>query len=144
MAMKLADRVDGVLKQGGYKLTSQRRAIVAEIASSHEHLTPAAIYGRVHENYPHIGLVTIYRTLEILAELGLVCEVHRGESRGYLLTRPMGHHHHLVCSGCGRVVDFKECDVTELANKLSRQTGFEIDSHILEFSGRCRQCQGLE
>lgn len=142
--MKFSERVDGVLKEGGYKLTPQRQAIVAEIATCHECLTPAEIYEKVHQTHPHIGLVTVYRTLEILVGLGLICEVHSGENRGYLLRRPAGHHHHLVCSGCGRVVDFTDCGVSELGEKLSRETGFEINSHILEFSGRCRECQQIE
>ena len=142
--MKFIEKVDEVLKDGGFKLTSQRRAIVAEIATRHEHLTPAAIYERVHHKHPKIGLVTIYRTIEILAELGLICEVHRDGGRGYLLRRPAGHHHHLVCSGCGKVVDFTRCDVSGIEQRLSQETGFAIESHLLEFSGRCRECQRLE
>jgi Fur family ferric uptake transcriptional regulator len=86
-------------------------------------------------------LVTIYRTLEILAELELVCEVHvGGNCRSYLLRRPREHHHHLVCSQCGTVVDFTDCDLSGLEDRISKDNGFTIEGHILEFIGRCREC----
>ena len=139
--MEFAEKIARRLRQRGYKLTPQRQAIANVIALSREHLTPAAIYERVHQKYPGIGLVTIYRTLGILADLGLICEMHSGRSRSYLLRRPAGHHHHLICSDCGTVVDFANCDISELEQRLSRETGFEIESHLLELSGRCRNCQ---
>jgi len=86
-------------------------------------------------------LVTVYRTLDILDELGLICQVHSvGGCRSYLMRRPSEHHHHLVCVECGRVDDFSDCDLSELAEKLARENGFEIEGHILEFSGRCADC----
>jgi len=141
--MRLTEkRIASLLRQRGYKLTPQRRAVLNEIAQSREHLTPADIYEKVRREHPGIGLVTIYRTLEILTGLGLLCEVHAGGScRSYLLRRPPEHHHHLICSGCGGVVDFDECDLNELAQRLSRQTGFEIEGHLLEFFGRCQDCR---
>jgi Fur family ferric uptake transcriptional regulator len=105
-------------------------------------LTPTAIYEQVQEQYPDIGLVTIYRTLDMLTGLGLLCEVHSGGRRRYLARRSDGHHHHVVCSGCGRVVDFADCNLEQLESKLARRTGFEITGHMLEFSGLCRGCRG--
>lgn len=133
-----------ILRQRGYRLTPQRQTVLNIIALSHDHLTPAAIYERARREHPGIGLVTIYRTLEVLAELGLICEVHVGGScRSYLMRRPAEHHHHLICSECGAVVDFTDCDLTKLEEKLSQETGFEIDSHLLEFLGRCQKCQKI-
>lgn len=140
--MRSIEKMTSALKQRGYKLTPQRCAVLGVIALSREHLTPAAIYERVHQEYPGIGLVTIYRTLEILTELGLVCEVHAGGNcRSYLVRRPAEHHHHLICAGCGAVVDFIDCNLGELEQKLSRETNFEIEGHLLEFLGRCQNCR---
>lgn len=143
--MRLTKRkLVATLRQHGYKLTPQRRVVLETIVSSQDHLTPAAIYEKVHQDQPNIGLVTIYRTLEILDKLGLICEVHAGGScRSYLVRRPSEHHHHLICSDCGVVVDFTDCDLGELGQRLSRQTGFEIRSHLLEFLGRCQNCQKI-
>ena len=143
--MKLtANKIVGILRQRGYKLTPQRRAVLNVIAHSHDHLTPAAIYERVQQKQPGIGLVTVYRTLGILTELGLVCEVHAGDScQSYLMRRPSEHHHHLICSDCGTVSDFTDCDLSKLERRLSRQTGFDIEGHLLEFLGLCPDCQNI-
>ena len=137
-----ANRIAGILRQHGYKVTPQRRAVLHTIADSHNHLTPTAIYDRVRQGHPSIGLVTIYRTLDILAELGLICRVHiESGCRSYLMRRPSEHHHHLVCSGCGQVVDFTDCALSKLEQRLSQETGFEMEGHLLEFTGLCQACQ---
>lgn len=131
-----------MLRQRGYRLTPQRRAVLKIIAGSPDHLTPAAIYQRALQEYPGIGLVTVYRTLAVLAGLGLICEVHAGGGcRSYLMRRPLGHHHHLICSECGTVVDFADCDLERLEARLSRENGFKIEGHLLEFLGLCPACQ---
>ena len=135
-------RVESILRRRGFKITPQRRAVLSEILRSHEHLTPAAIYEKVSRVHPGIGLVTIYRTLEMLAELGLICEMHvGGNCRSYLMRRPSEHHHHLICSDCGTVIDFTDCDLGELEQRLSRETRFKIDGHLLEFLGQCGKCR---
>ena len=141
--MRLTEReVISALRNHGYKLTLQRSAVIRAITSSQDHLTPSDIYTKACQENPNIGLVTVYRTLEILDKLGLICEVHAGGScRSYLVRRPIEHHHHLICSGCGKAVDFTDCDLSELEKKLSQETGFEIDSHLLEFHGRCHDCR---
>jgi len=144
--MKLTERkITTILRREGHKLTPQRRAVLGVIAQSHEHFTPAAIYEKVRREYPGIGLVTVYRTLDLLIGLGLLCEVHTaGNQRSYSMRRPSGHHHHLVCSDCGTVIDFTNCDLSELEQVLSRQTGFKIRGHLLEFRGLCQNCQKLD
>ena len=136
--------IKAVLRERGHKITPQRSAVIKAIAATHEHLTPAELHRKVRLDNPRIGLVTVYRTLDILAAAGLICELHSGEScRSYLLRRPPGHHHHLVCSDCGQVVDFASCDLSGLEQRLSEDTGFELESHLLEFLGRCPDCQKL-
>ncbi|HAV10489.1 MAG TPA: transcriptional repressor [Dehalococcoidia bacterium] len=134
-----------LLRREGYKVTPQRRAILKIVTETHDHLTPAALYERVQKAQPHIGLVTIYRTIQILEQLGLICEMHAERtSRSYLLKRASEHHHHIVCSGCGTVTDVTHCELEKLQEQLAKETGFEIDGHILEFFGYCRQCQRLK
>lgn len=136
-------KIENELRKGGYKITPQRRAIISAVSHSHEHLTPAAIHELVCQEHPDIGLVTIYRTLEVLAELGLICEVHAGGNcRSYLIRRPAEHHHHLICSDCGTVIDFTNCDLGELERRLTKETRFKINGHLLEFLGQCRKCRG--
>ncbi len=141
--MKLtANKIARIMRQHGYRLTPQRHAVLKVISQSHDHLTPAAIHNRVQGEYPQIGQTTIYRLLDVLTELGLICKIHMGGTcRSYLMRRPTEHHHHLVCSSCGRVIDFTGCDLSQLEQRLSQETEFEIEGHLLEFHGRCRQCQ---
>ncbi|MFA5308317.1 MAG: Fur family transcriptional regulator [Dehalococcoidales bacterium] len=134
-------KIESTLRQRGYKITPQRRSVISVILNAREHLTPTAIHEKVHREHPSVGLVTIYRTLEMLAELGLICETHAGGScRSYLIRRPAGHHHHLICSDCGRVIDFTDCGLGELERRLSAETSFKINGHLLEFLGQCREC----
>ena len=135
-------RTEQELRKHGFKITPQRRLVINAIINSHEHLTPAAIYERVRREYPSVGLVTIYRTIVLLEGLGLICETHAGGScRSYLIRRPSEHHHHLICSDCGKVVDFTDCHLDKLERRLARETRFKINGHLLEFLGQCRECK---
>ena len=140
--MRLTERkVIATLRQHGYKLTPQRRVVIQTITSSQDHLTPTALYEKLHQDHPHIGLVTIYRTLDILAQLNLICELHVGGScHSYTIGAPE-HHHHLICSNCGKVIAFTGSDLSKLEQRLSQETGFEIEDHLLEFIGLCQACQ---
>lgn len=134
-------KIESTIRKRGYKITPQRRTIISAIIGTREHLTPAAIHIRVRREYPSVGLVTVYRTLEMLAALGLICETHAGGScRSYLVRRPAGHHHHLICSDCGKVIDFTDCGLADLERRLSEENRFKIDGHLLEFLGQCREC----
>ena len=134
-------KIATILRQHGYKFTPQRRIVIQTVASSQDHLTPATIYEKVHQERPNIGLVTIYRTLDILAKLGLICELHAGGSCRSYTTGASEHHHHLICSNCGKVVDFSGYDLSQLEQRLSLETGFDIEDHLLEFVGLCQACQ---
>ena len=129
-----------LMREHGFKITPQRRAILDIIAGSAEHLTPAAIYDQVCHLHPGIGRVTVYRTLEVLAKLGSICRMHVNDTcRSYSIRRPSAHHHHLICSDCGQVVDFTDCQLNRLEQRLARQTGFKVEEHLLELHGQCRR-----
>lgn len=140
--MKLtANKIAGILREHGHKLTPQRHIVLKVMASNHDHLTPDAIYEKSRLEDPDIGRATVYRTLDLLSKLNLVCRVHTdGECRSYMMRRPTEHHHHLVCSGCGKVVDFTNCSLNEMEKRLSQESGFDIKGHLLEFYGLCRDC----
>ena len=79
--MRLTEkRITAILRQYGYKLTPQRRAVIQTIISTQDHLTPTALYEKVHQDHPGVGFATVYRTLELLARLKLICELHAGDS----------------------------------------------------------------
>lgn len=136
------NKIVSVLRHYDYKLTPQRRAVLKIISHSKDHLTPYEIYNKVHEEFPNIGLVTVYRTLEMLSRLNLICKIHMDDNcQSYLLRRDTLHHHHLICTNCGTVKDLISCDLGELEKKLTAETGFKVNSHLLEFQGICPECR---
>jgi len=86
-------------------------------------------------------MVTIYRNLKLLVQVGMVCELQSGQNE-HCYTRYRGaHHHHLICQACARVIDVGSCDISSLESDLAKKTGFDIREHRLEFYGLCRHCQ---
>ena len=140
--MKDSKHILEKLRAAGYKLTRQRRAIIDRILSSERSLTPRELHSALSEKHPEIGLVTVYRTIELLNHLGLLCEF---QPLGNIRSFKAGlaeHHHHLVCRSCGDVVDFTGRCPNELKTSLEQETGFLITDHQLEFAGYCRDCKG--
>ncbi|MBN1367516.1 MAG: transcriptional repressor [Dehalococcoidales bacterium] len=129
------------LHQAGHKVTPQRLTIIKVVTGSNEHLTPAAIYRKVRRTDPEIGEVTVYRTLNILEEMGLVCLLHTGDNPPSYVASPDEHHGHIICSECGKVVNFLNCNLGELEERLSSETGFTINEHHLNFFGKCPKCR---
>jgi Fur family ferric uptake transcriptional regulator len=128
------------LHDNGHKVTPQRLVIIKTVTESVEMLTPSALYEKVKAIDPEVGEVTVYRTLNILEDLGLVCTVHTENNIHSYIGCPSEHHDHLICSDCGKVVNFTNCNLNMLSKRLSVETGFDITDHRLEFHGRCEKC----
>jgi len=129
------------LSAQGFKLTRQRQAVLGVIATSRERFSPAEVYEKARTICPSVGLATVYRTLNILAGLGMVKRVHLANGcHSYALTEE-GHHHYLVCSSCGSVVEFKGFDISTMLEQVASQTGFAIEEHWLQLFGKCPACQ---
>jgi Fur family transcriptional regulator, ferric uptake regulator len=128
------------LRGSGHKVTPQRIAIIKIVLESQELLSPSALYEKVHQIDPEVGEVTVYRTLNILSDLGLVCMVHTGENTHSYIGRPPEHHDHLICSECGKVINFTGCNLSQLETRLASETGFTIQEHRLDLYGKCREC----
>ena len=127
------------LRSAGYRLTPARLAVLAVVETSHAHLTPGLILDEAKKHDPQIGRATVYRTLELLTELGVLRPIYLGDGGVYFI-RAEGGHHHLVCTACGRVIEFDDCAAGEMIQELQERFGFQIDSHLLEFHGRCHAC----
>lgn len=126
-------------KDAGVRLTSQREQVWETFR---EYPGGMTITEAVVELEPHgIGLSTVYRTVALFEQLGLLKRVHdqTGEHR-YVAGRP-GHFHPLVCRSCGVVVEFEACAMEQVEQQLRRDTGFTIEGHDLEVHGTCPKCQ---
>jgi Fe2+ or Zn2+ uptake regulation protein len=129
------------LRTQGVRVTRARRVILDILAGAAEHLKAAEVHRRARQVDPQIGLASVYRTLELLARLGLVQHIHMNHRHRHYAPVRRDHGHHLICNGCGRVVEFADCDVEGLVRRLARRTKFRIEGHSVELFGRCPDCQ---
>ena len=145
--MSNIDFLKNTLVDKGYKLTTQRR-IVFEILIKQEnsHLCPEEIFELVKNKYPEIGLATIYRTLQLFEEIGIVYKINFNEGcyRYELNIQNKGkkhRHHHLICEKCGKIIEVKEDLLNSLEEVIEKQYDFEIHNHSLKFTGVCSKCK---
>jgi Fur family ferric uptake transcriptional regulator len=139
------DDIKEKLKKKGYKLTTQRRAILDSIVSNQgNHLSSEEIYDIVKLKYPEIGLATVYRTLQLLEQINVISKVNfdDGCSRYELNTNSKDHHHHhLICLGCGKVMEVKLDLLENLEHEIEKEGKFKIVDHNVKFFGYCSKCK---
>jgi len=128
------------LQEAGYRLTAPRLAVLQVLGMKGEDLSPAEVLKRGRVIYPDLSRATVYRTLELLTEMGMLRPVYLGERGSHLACVAEGHHH-LLCLDCGRTIHFDDCVLSELEHTLAQRLGFQIKSHLLEFYGLCEHCQ---
>ncbi len=124
----------------GYRLTPQRLMVVKAVEEADSHISTEEIYLQVRARYAHMNISTVYRTLELLSELGLVTETDMGDGRVRYHSIWKGHHHHLVCEKCGTIIDVEESMLTPLWNGIGQRYGFEINMKHLALFGLCGKC----
>ncbi len=129
------------LQASGYRLTGPRRTLVEIIASSQRALSPLDIFEQGRAECAGLGLVTVYRTLEKLEELGLIQRVHQPDGCHRYLPASQGHEHLLLCTDCGRAFYFTGDDLGDLITDIARRSRFQINDHWLQLFGLCQACQ---
>jgi Fur family ferric uptake transcriptional regulator len=133
--------ITGRLSEKGYRLTPQRLMILSAIESSEDHISAEEIYAQVAAKYPHVNISTVYRTLELLKRLGMVYEIDLGEGRIRYHAEGSGHHHHLVCQNCNRVIDIDESTLSSLRDILLRDYNFRAELRHVAIFGLCEDCR---
>jgi Fur family transcriptional regulator, ferric uptake regulator len=143
---------DKITKKGrvGHRMTVGREAILNILAKSEHHLSAEDIYINIHDQMPSIGLTTVYRTLELLVSIGMVAKSVFGDGRARfeLLQGPRRakYHHHLVCTGCGSVIEYCDFSDEEIAvfekihDRLSSNQDFIITNSLVQYCGLCAKC----
>jgi len=122
------------------KLTRQREYILQAFLQN-EHITAEQMYRLLARKDPHIGLATIYRTLNLFCEAGLAQARHFGSQTQYDNVSHKGHHDHLICTGCGKIVEFENQEIERLQEQVASRHGFTIKTHKLELYGLCSHCR---
>jgi Fur family transcriptional regulator, ferric uptake regulator len=139
------EKLKSNLKEKGYKLTPQRRAIVDNIIKNEgSHLTTEELYDLVKKECPEIGLATVYRTVQLLDDMGVVSklDLNDGCYRYELVHEEENHHHHhLICSDCGKVIEVQGDLLEVLEHEIESKYDFKIKNHSVKFYGICNECK---
>ncbi len=129
------------LKAKGYRMTAARQAILDVFVNCGGHISADGLVEEVRQETPNIGRMTVYRTLDLLCQLGLIRPVYQGTGAAHYVMMIDGHHHHLICSNCGDVLEVDECILEEVDLIVSNRFDFKIQGHLFEFFGLCCKCQ---
>ncbi|MGD9347549.1 MAG: transcriptional repressor [Candidatus Aminicenantes bacterium] len=130
--------------------TGPREAILQLLSRTTKHMSAKEIYASLHKLYPGIGLTTVYRTLDLLFQMGLIQKLSFGDGHNryeFISDEKTKHHHHLICTSCGKIFNYSEFVDEELAlvkkteERLEKKYNFQIEDHNIEFMGICEVCQ---
>ena len=132
----LATQLLETLEERGHRTTSPRRAVVNAIAGQNKHFTAEELRGQL----PDVGRATIYRSLRLLVDSGVLCRVLLEEGDLHYQLSHQGHHHHLLCVECGSSQDLLGCDIEDLLQTVSSAHRFQLSGHWLEVYGKCHDC----
>jgi len=125
----------------GLKSTRQRELVLEAFLADGRHLSTEELYLRLRKKHPSIGYATVYRTLRLFAECGIAQQRHFGDGQTrYESVARDEHHDHLICTGCGKIVEFENSQIEQLQHKVAAEHGFTIENHRLELYGLCDDC----
>src|SRR6266545_4098173 len=128
------------LDRAGYRLTEPRRQLAGLIAGHEGHFTTSDLIAEARAGRLRVGRATVFRTLEVLEELGAIerLDLPTGEHAYVMCQR--AHHHHIVCSRCGRTREIDDAGLRAVVGEIARRTGYRVDEHRLEVFGMCPAC----
>ncbi len=130
------------LRAKGLKTTQQRDVILDEFLRAGSHLSTEELYLRLRRKHPSIGYATVHRALKLFAESGIAEQRHFGDGQArYEATGQNEHHDHLICTACGRILEFEDPRIEQLQDEVAARHGFTIERHRLELYGLCKDCR---
>ena len=140
--VRLRTDLESFMNKRGLRSTEQRRLIIDKLFDATEHITIDGLLNEVRAIDPRVGYATVYRTLKMLAESGVVQEHKFGDGHTrYELADSEHHHDHLICLDCGKITEFEEPAIEELQDRVATRYGFEVQAHKHELYGRCADCR---
>lgn len=130
-----------IIRALNLKVTTQRMALLRCLHEGRRHVTAQELFERVSMRHPEIGFATVYRFLRTLTDGRFVTEVRMGGLPARYELTPKGHHDHLTCTSCGKIVEFENRTIENLQEKVAQRFGFRLTHHVLELYGVCPDCQ---
>lgn len=128
------------LRAAGHRLTQPRQSIIEAVAGQQSRFTAGELCDEVARRAPTVGRATVFRTMQLLAEAGVLERVHGEGGHDAYIVDTRGHHHHMVCGNCGAVVSLEGCGLEDFLTDLAARYGFTAEDHLVEIYGRCEAC----
>lgn len=137
------DELKKIVKQKGLKYTEQREIVLKILLHAHEHLTAEEIYNLIKDKEPesNIGIATVYRALGFLEEVNLITSIVFGNDGKKYESNAKEHHDHLICTSCGKIIEFVDEEIEKRQDKIASKNKFKITSHSMQLYGLCSNCQ---
>lgn len=130
-----------MIRMMNLKVTEQRLVILEALYAGRAHVTAQEVFEIVVERFPEMGFATVYRFLRMMTQHGLVTEVRMGGLPARYELAQQTHHDHLTCVSCGKICEFANSHIEDMQEKVAKQFGFKLTSHVLELYGQCKDCQ---
>ena len=142
MAIKELEVLENYISKNNLKITSQRRVVLKTFLDSEKHVSVEELYNAISKTESKIGLATVYRTLALLTKSGLASEMDFGDGqKRYEHCYMHEHHDHMVCTECGKIIEFNHPLIEKFQEEVATQNGFTITSHKLDLIGICGDCK---
>ncbi|MDX9796606.1 MAG: Fur family transcriptional regulator [Arcobacteraceae bacterium] len=140
---KVIDELKKIVKQKGLKYTEQREVVLKILMHAQDHLTAEEIYNliKIKEPDSNIGIATVYRALSFLEEVDLIASIAFGSEGKKYESNAKAHHDHLICTSCGKIVEFVDEEIEKRQEKIAKQNNFKVTSHSMQLYGVCSACQ---
>ncbi|WP_086255325.1 Fur family transcriptional regulator [Campylobacter vicugnae] len=138
----LLERFKRVLRDNGLKYTKQREVLLQTLYNNSEHFTPEQLYLYIKERYPglNVGIATVYRSLNLLEESGMVTSISFGAQGKKFELANKPHHDHMICRQCGVIVEFEDQIIEKRQLVIAKEHGFQLTGHIMQLYGVCGEC----
>ena len=138
----LLERFKRVLRDNGLKYTKQREVLLQTLYNNNEHFTPEQLYLYIKERHPclNVGIATVYRSLNLLEESGMVTSISFGAQGKKFELANKPHHDHIICRHCGVIVEFEDQVIEKRQLTIAKDNGFKLTGHIMQLYGVCSEC----
>jgi Fur family transcriptional regulator, ferric uptake regulator len=139
---EVIDELKKIVKQKGLKYTEQREIVLKILLHAKDHLSAEEVYNEIKKEYPdsNIGIATVYRALGFLEEVDLIASITFGADGKKYESNAKSHHDHLICTSCGKIVEFIDEEIEKRQERIAKKNGFKITSHSMQLYGTCQDC----
>jgi len=139
---EIIEELKRIVKQKGLKYTEQREIVLNVLISATDHLSAEDVYNGIKKMYPesNIGIATVYRALSFLEEVNLITSIAFGAEGKKYESNAKAHHDHLICTSCGKIIEFLDNEIEKRQDKIAKKNNFKILSHSMQLYGTCKEC----